>query len=319
MTTKINTSEDLQGVYPALFTPLLHDDPNCLRNSIDYDKAKMMIDDLIAAGAHGVVPVGTTGQSATLSTEQHLDFIRFTIEYVAGRVKIIAGAGSNCTRESVEIINNVQKIADVPVLCATGYYNNPEQTGVLRHFQALNRETGAKIILYNVPGRTNTYMTPETIIELAQESNIIGLKQAVNFKVGGEFREDTQKIIAQTQTLNFSVLTGEDDSLADILEIGGKGMISATANIPEAAEMYVKIFHEALAGNNNKAHELQIQVLDFVEACFCRKNPIPLATFFNSPMFLPMVNVIDTVDGQAAHDAILKLIAEKCPSLQKYQ
>jgi 4-hydroxy-tetrahydrodipicolinate synthase len=313
------SAQDLQGVFPALFTPLNEDDPKCLRNSIDYAKAKLMIDDLIAQGVHGIVPVGTTGQSATLSHDQHLDFIRFVHEYVDGRLKIIAGAGSNCTRESVDMINKVQEIAPMPVLCVTGYYNNPDQNGILQHFQTLSSETEAQIVVYNVPGRTNSYISPDSVIELAQDKNIIGLKQAVNFKMGGDFRADTLKIIEATKDSNFAVLSGEDDALASVLELGGKGIISASANIPEAARIFVEIFNQFRAGNTEQAGDLQIEVLDFVNACFSRKNPIPLGTFFNSPLYQPLVSTKDTVNGQEAHDAILKLIDEKAPSLKKYQ
>jgi len=308
----------LHGVFPALFTPLQNDDPKRLKNSIDYEKARMMIDDLIARGVQGIVPVGTTGQSATVSTAQHLDFIKFVLEYVDGRLHVIAGAGSNCTRESVEMIQEIQKIAQVPVLCATGYYNNPDLVGLKKHFETLADETGAKIVLYNVPGRTNSYMTPELITELASHSGIIGLKQAVDFKIGGEFREDTLSIIQNTKEMDFAVLSGEDDSLTAILELGGKGMISATANLPEAAEMYVKAYNEFRAGNKEAAESMQIAVLDYVEACFSRKNPIPLGTFFNSPMFLPLVSVKETEGGEELHQQLMEMVETRLESLKKY-
>src|ERR1700755_1292676 len=118
-----------------------------------------MIDDLIAVGVEGVVPVGTTGQSPTVSHQQHLDFIRFTLDYVDGRVPVIAGAGSNSTRESVEMIQSIQAgLGEMAVLCVTGYYNNPPQDGLIAHYRTLSRETSAKIIIYNVPGRTSSYL-----------------------------------------------------------------------------------------------------------------------------------------------------------------
>lgn len=314
----MSKSKILHGVHAALFTPLLADDPKNLRNSIDYSKAKQMIDDLIAQGVQGIVPVGTTGQSATLSSAQHLDMIRFTLDYVAGRCAVVAGAGSNCTRESVDMILEIQKIAAVPVLCVTGYYNNPTQDGILRHFQTLSSETGADIVLYNVPGRTNNYMSAEVILELAQDPNIIGLKQAVNFKDAGAHREDTLQIIHGTQNLDFAVLSGEDDSLAQILRDGGHGLISATANIPEATQLFLEIVQNAKSENWDKALELQESVLEFVEAIFCRKNPIPLGTFFQSPLYQPLSSVIDTKDGEKAHAKIEALVKSRAPSLLKY-
>lgn len=311
-------SKLLHGVHAALFTPLRSDDPKCLRNSIDYDKAKVMIDDLIDCGVQGIVPVGTTGQSATLSSKQHLDMIQFTLDYVAGRSQVIAGAGSNCTRESVDMILEIQKIAKVPVLCVTGYYNNPTQDGILRHFKTLADETGADIVLYNVPGRTNNYMSPEVIIELAQYDNIIGLKQAVNFKDAGQHRIDTLKIIQETANKDFAVLSGEDDSLAQILKDGGVGLISATANIPEATSLFLKVVGSAHAGDWATAEMAQTEVLDLVQSVFCRKNPIPLGTFFQSPLYQPLSSVIDTVDGEQAYQQIKNLVDTKAPSLKKY-
>ena len=224
---QITKASQLTGVFPALFTPLMDDDPKCLRNSIDYKKMEKMIDDLIAAGVSGILPVGTTGQSATVTHKQHLDIIKFTLDYVDGRVPVIAGAGSNCTRESVEMIEEVLKIAEVPVLCVTGYYNNPSQEGIEKHFKTLSSETGAKIIIYNVPGRTASYVHPDTLIALSEDKNIIGLKQAVDFRIGEKFHEDTKRVINETKNNDFAVLSGEDGFFIDMLEMGGTGLVSA--------------------------------------------------------------------------------------------
>jgi len=315
---QITNSTQLRGVFPALFTPLKNDDPHCLRNSIDYEKAKKMIDDLIGVGVHGFVPVGTTGQSATLSTRQHLDFIKFTLDYVDGRVPIIAGAGSNSTRESVEIIKEILKIKEVPMLCVTGYYNNPPQEGIYAHFKALSRETGAKIILYNVPGRTANYIHPNTIIKLAEDKNIIGLKQAVEFRIGEKYYEDTKSIAEQTKNQDFALISGEDGAFIDMLEIGGVGLISSTANIPEASKIFVDLYNSFNKGEFEKCDQLQDDARDYVEAVFSRKNPIPLGTFFNSPLLLPLVNIRETERGDEAETRIFKLIKEKAQSLLKY-
>jgi len=315
---QITSSTQLRGVFPALFTPLKNDDPRCLHNSIDYEKAKKMIDDLIQVGVHGFVPVGTTGQSATLSTEQHLDFIKFTLDYVDGRVPIIAGAGSNSTNESVEMIQEILKIREVPMLCVTGYYNNPPQEGIYAHFKALSSETGAKIILYNVPGRTANYIHPNTVIKLAEDKNIIGLKQSVEFRIGEKFYEDTKSIAEQTKNLDFTLISGEDGAFIDMLEIGGTGLISATANIPEAAKIFVDLYNSFQKKEVEKCDQLQDDSRDYVEAVFCRKNPIPLGTFFNSPLLLPLVRVRDTDRGDEAEARIFKLMKEKAQSLLKY-
>jgi len=315
---QITNSTQLHGVFPALFTPLKNDDPRCLRNSIDYDKAKKMIDDLIGVGVHGFVPVGTTGQSATLSTQQHLDFIKFTLDYVDGRVPIIAGAGSNSTRESVELIKEILKIKEVPMLCVTGYYNNPPQEGIFAHFKTLSSETGAKIIIYNVPGRTASYIHPNTIIKLAEDKNIIGLKQSVEFRIGEKYYEDTKSIADQTKTQDFALISGEDGAFIDMLEIGGVGLISSTANIPEAAKIFVDLYNSFNKKEYEKCDQLQDDARDYVEAVFSRKNPIPLGTFFNSPLLLPLVNIRETERGDEAETRIFKLIKEKAQSLLKY-
>ncbi len=315
----ISTGADLHGVFPALFTPLLRDDPKHLNNGIDYEKAKRLIDDLIQSGVSGLVPVGTTGQSATLSPQQHFDFIRFTMEYVDSRIPVIAGAGSNSTRESIEMINRIQKeFGSVAVLCVTGYYNNPPQEGLLQHFSMLSSETAAKIVIYNVPARTASYLEAETLIALANDVNIIGLKQAVDFKSPGTFREDTIRIIKETRELDFAVVTGEDDALHSILSLGGTGIITASGNIPEVSKLYQAMIAAHAKGDHNTSEKLQTEAMAFVQKVFCRKNPIPLGTFFNSPLFLPLVSVRQTAGGIELEREILDFIRLKAPSLEKY-
>lgn len=315
----ISTAAELRGVWPALFTPLKNDDPKRLRNSIDFDKAKSMIDDLIAAGVSGLVPVGTTGQSPTVSPEQHLEMIRFTVDYVGGRVPVIAGAGSNSTRESVDMIQQIQKsLGDMAVLCVTGYYNNPPQEGLIAHFETLSRESGAKIVVYNVPSRTASYLEADTLIRLAADPNIIGLKQAVDFRSAGKYREDTIRVIAETKGLDFTTVSGEDDGVAAILELGGSGVITASGNIPELSGLFLKIVAAHEAGKPDEAKRLQEASMEFVRRVFSRKNPIVLGTLFNSPLFLPLVSVRETVDGEALEKELLQFIRDKAPSLKKY-
>lgn len=316
----ISTAAELRGVWPALFTPLKADDPKRLRNSIDYDKAKQIIDDVIAAGVTGIVPVGTTGQSPTVSPEQHLDMIRFTVDYVDGRVPVIAGAGSNSTRESVDMIQAIQKVlGPTAVLCVTGYYNNPPQEGLVNHFETLSSETGAKIVLYNVPARTASYLEADTLIRLAQDKNIIGNKQAVDFRSAGKFRDDTAKVIAATKGLDFTTVSGEDDGVAAMLELGGSGVITASGNIPEVAQIFLSIIAAHNSGDAAKARELQEAAMPFVKMVFCRKNPIPLATLFNSPLFQPLVSVRETAGGEALHAELMTFVSERAKSLGKYQ
>jgi 4-hydroxy-tetrahydrodipicolinate synthase len=315
----ISTAAGLRGVWPALFSPLKNDDPKRLRNSVDFDKTKLIIDDMIAAGVNGIVPVGTTGQSPTVSPEQHLDMVRFTVDYVAGRVPVIAGAGSNSTRESVDMIQAIQKaLGDTAVLCVTGYYNNPPQEGLIAHFETLSSETGAKIVIYNVPARTASYLEAETLIRLADDKNIIGLKQAVDFRSAGRHRDDTKKVIEATRGLDFAVVSGEDDGVAAILELGGSGVITASGNIPELSRIFLKIVAAHGAGNTAEAKTLQEDAMVFVKAVFSRKNPVPLAALFDSPLFLPLVSVRETAGGAEVQEMLMRLIREHAPSLKKY-
>ncbi|HAO99837.1 MAG TPA: 4-hydroxy-tetrahydrodipicolinate synthase [Fibrobacteres bacterium] len=315
----MSAGAELRGVWPALFTPLKNDDPKRLRNSLDFDKARLIIDDLIAEGVSGLVPVGTTGQSPTVSTEQHLDFIRFTVDYVNGRVPVIAGAGSNSTRESVDMIQSILKsFGDMAVLCVTGYYNNPPQEGLAAHYETLSRETGAKIVLYNVPARTASYLEPDTLIRLASDRNIIGLKQAVDFRNPGKHRDDTARVVQSTKNLDFGIVSGEDDGVAAMMELGGAGVITASGSIPEASRLFLKLVAAFASGNSAQAKTFQDEIMAFVKLVFSRKNPIPLGTFFNSPLFLPLVSVRETKGGEELEKEILAFIRAKAPLLAKY-
>jgi 4-hydroxy-tetrahydrodipicolinate synthase len=320
----ISSAREFAGVFPALFTPLKDDDKSRLRNTIDYDKAKIIIDDLIAAGVDGLVPVGTTGQSPTVSHNQHLDFIKFAVDYIDGRVPVIAGAGSNCTRETVEMIQAIQRgVGDLACLCVTGYYNNPPQEGLVAHYEAVSRETGAKVVIYNVPGRTSSYLEPETLLHLSRNANVIGLKQSVDFRSPGKHKDDTQTVIkgagaAGADADSFSVVSGEDDSLFAILEMGGRGIITASGNIPEVSKVFLSIIKSHREGDRKTAESLQAGLDPIIKAVFCRKNPVPLATFFNSPLYLPLVPVRETKGGEEAHARILELVATSATSLKKY-
>jgi 4-hydroxy-tetrahydrodipicolinate synthase len=245
--------------------------------------------------------------------------VRFTVDYVAGRVPVIAGAGSNSTRESVDMIQAIQKaLGDTAVLCVTGYYNNPPQEGLTAHFETLSAETGAKIVVYNVPSRTASYLEADTLIRLAADKNIIGLKQAVDFRSAGKHREDTKKVIDATRDLDFAVVSGEDDGVAAILELGGTGVITASGNIPELARLFLGIVAAHGTGDAVAAAKLQDEAMVFVKAVFARKNPLPLAALFDSPLFQPLVSVRDTAGGEAVQEMLMRLVRDHAPSLKKY-
>jgi len=319
MTVSNARSQRLSGLHVALFTPLLDDCPKRLYNSIDYQKAASMIDALLAVGVNGFVAVATTGQSPTVSTEQHVDFVRFVHERIHGKARLIAGAGSNSTREAVEMIQELRTIdPNMPCLCVTGYYNNPPQEGLYDHFTTLASETGAEIVLYNVPGRTGSNLSPDTVIALAENPRIIGLKQAVDFVNPGPMRDDTLRIAKATRDLDFALISGEDEGLAAILAMGGTGIVSASANIPEAASLYLQMLSLAREGKDGELTELQQRVLPFVRQVFCRKSPIPLAAMFGSPVFQPLTPLQATAGGEEAWAEMKTWATEQAPSLLRW-
>jgi len=312
-------SADLAGVHVALFTPLLRDCPTGLRNGLDLEKAAGIIEDVLAAGVDGVVPVGTTGQSPTVTTEQHLEFVKFTLDRVAGRAKVFAGAGSNSTRESVDMIREIQRIAPgTPCLCVTGYYNNPPQEGIRAHYETIAAETGAPLILYNIPSRTASYIEPETIIALSTNPKILGIKQGLDVRGPGKHRDDTIRVARATAGSDFAIMTGDDDCFAEILELGGTGIITASGNIPEAAKLFLEIRRLFLSGDHEGSRSAQKALEPVVRWVFCRKSPIPLATLFDSPVFLPLVDMGRTEGGEALVAEMKEWARREAPSLVRW-
>lgn len=278
--------EELEGAYTAVITPMLKGDG--LKNLIDYTKLYHLILDQVKAGINGIVVAGTTGQSATLSHQEHADFVTKVYEHVSERhptLQFIVGAGSNCTREAISLSKEIEsRIGPSTFLHVTGYYNNPPQEGIFAHFKRLAREVSeSNIILYNVPSRTNSRIDATTLFRLIEGvDNIIGIKEASG---------DMGLIKAVTEFTNhkrFRVLSGEDHLVARIIRAGGRGVISASANI--APKYFVKITKHALAENFDMAERLQQGIWPLVEeGVFYRKNPIPLAEMFNTELRLPNI------------------------------
>jgi 4-hydroxy-tetrahydrodipicolinate synthase len=212
-----------------------------------------------------VLPAVTTGQSATVSPQQHLDVIKFTLDYVDGRVPVIAGAGSNCTRESIEMIENVQKIAPVAVLCVTGYYNNPPQEGLLKHYRTLSSETGAKIVIYNVPGRTGVNLKAETTVRLANDcQNIIAIKEA-----SGNL-EQVDEII-KNKPRSFDVISGDDALTFPMISCGAVGVISVIGNaLPKE---FSKMIRLQMKGEYDPARKIHHRFIDLFSLLFVDGNP----------------------------------------------
>jgi len=272
---------ELQGVYTALITPMQED------GSIDYRKLDMLIDDQVVAGIDGVLACGTTGQSATLSHDEHADLAEHIFNYVNGRVRVMVSAGSNSTTEAKALSKEIEsRIGPTTFLHVTGYYNNPPQEGLIAHYSAVADAIGpdSNVILYNVPGRTKSNIEAETAIVLAENPRIIGIKEA-----SGNL-EQVEKIIQDTDSNSFRVMSGEDDLVVKIMEMGGFGVISATANV--APGYFAKMVQTALEGRYEEAHKMQQYVNPLVkQGIFLAKNPIPLAHMFNTNVRLPLVKL----------------------------
>jgi 4-hydroxy-tetrahydrodipicolinate synthase len=302
------------GVYTALVT-LTKGKKSEPLNEIDYERTWELVDHQKKAGVKGIVLLGTTGQSATILGKERKEFLRNMLPYVrrAGLLPII-GCGSNSTQVAIEESEFVADIgSDIPLLHVTGYYNCPPQEGLLAHFGAVADSVPNPIILYNVPGRTANYLTPDTILALARKyPNIVGLKQAVDFgKNNSDHHKDTVHILEHAPK-GFSIFSGEDNLVAKGMQFGFKGVISASANI--RPHPFVKIVEAGLEGKLVEAFAAQEGVDPVVAAVFNKKNPIPLHLMFGSHPRLPLTNSCFTEgDKRSIQNAL-----DACPSPDAY-
>jgi len=240
-----------KGSIPALVTPFKN-------GEVDTDTLKQLVDWHIAEGSNGFVPVGTTGESPTLSHEEHRLVVEVVVKTAAGRVPVIAGAGSNNTAESIGLVEHAKSVGADAALVVTPYYNKPTQRGLIAHYSAIN-EVGLPIIIYNIPGRSIVDMTPETMGELARLDNIIGVKDAT----GDIVRVSRQRATCGT---DFIQLSGEDASALGFNVHGGRGCISVTANV---APRLCGAFQAAMrAGDWARALELQDRLMPLHTAIF---------------------------------------------------
>lgn len=239
------------GSMPALVTPFLN-------GELDTDALKHLVNWHIEQGSHGIVPVGTTGESPTLSHSEHETVVEIVVKTVAGRVPVIAGAGSNNTKESVSLASHAKAVGADAALVVTPYYNKPTQRGLMAHFNAVN-ECGIPIIIYNIPARSIIDMTPETMGELAKLKNIVGVKDAT----GDVVRVSQQRI---TCGHDFCQMSGEDASALGFNIHGGVGCISVTANV--APKLCAEFQTATLDGDWKLALELQDRLMPLHNAIF---------------------------------------------------
>jgi 4-hydroxy-tetrahydrodipicolinate synthase len=250
----------LSGSIVALVTPMKAD------GAVDFAALESLIEWHIEEGTHGIVPMGTTGESATLDTPEHLMVIRRTIEVVAGRIPVIAGTGSNSTAESIHQTQEAERIGADACLLVTPYYNRPTQEGLFRHYQAIAEVTRVPLVLYNVPARTACDLKPETVARLAVIDGIIGIKEASG---------DANRVAAIRERVpeEFVVLSGEDALTLRMMELGAKGTISVTANVlPRMMSEFCSAF---LRGDFATARELDAKLQPIHEILFVETSPQP--------------------------------------------
>ncbi len=253
----------LEGTYTALITPFTGD------GSLDLLALARLVEWQIDAGIDGLVPCGSTGEAATLTPEEHVRVIRHVVDVCGGRVPVIAGTGSNNTREAVQFTAEARRAGADGALLISPYYNKPTQDGIFHHYRTVAEEVGLPILPYNIPGRTASTIEPETTARLSRLDPVIGLKEA-----GGDLMKTAETIAQCTET--FAVLSGDDALTLPMLAIGGRGVISTTSNVAPA-EM-AAITRAFLAGEGDHAREIHYRLLPVMQALFCETNPIPVKT-----------------------------------------
>jgi len=249
-----------KGIFTAIITPFKN-------NKVDDDALAKIIEFQISNNVSGIVPCGTTGESPTLSHAEHKYVIKKAIDLAAGRIKTIAGTGSNSTQESIELTQFAQEVGADAALLVAPYYNKPTQEGIFLHFKKIHDETTIPLILYNIPGRCIIDIENDTLARLFKLERIIGIKDAT----GDLNRPAELSKVINKEIAHFS---GEDDNAIDFYKIGGNGMISVTSNM--LPHIVTSIYREWSNGNIEEAERLQRQLSNINKALFCETNPIPI-------------------------------------------
>ncbi len=249
------------GSIVAIVTPM-HED-----GRLDLARFRALIDWHVAEGTDGIVVVGTTGESPTVDFDEHKELIRLAVEHAAGRVPIIAGTGGNSTAEAIELTESAKKAGALACLSVVPYYNKPTQEGLYRHFRAVAERVDIPQILYNVPGRTVADLANDTTLRLAQVPNIVGLKDATaSIERGTDLLRRAPK--------DFAIFSGDDASGLALTLLGGRGIISVTANV--APRLMHEMLAAALAGDLKRAREINFKLLGLHTKLFVEANPIPV-------------------------------------------
>jgi 4-hydroxy-tetrahydrodipicolinate synthase len=253
------TQPRFQGVLPALVTPFRD-------GLVDESAFVALVERQIAGGVHGLVPVGTTGETSTLSHDEHRQVVELCVKTAAGRVPVIAGAGSNSTSEAIEFVRHAKAVGADAALCVTPYYNRPSQEGLYRHYAAINDAVDLPVLVYNVPSRTSTDISNETLERLSKLPNIAGIKDATG---------DMGRISGQRLTCgeDWVLLSGDDPSALGYVAHGGHGCISVTVNVaPEACAAF---YNACIAGDWALARTWQDRLIRLHKALFLDASPSP--------------------------------------------
>jgi 4-hydroxy-tetrahydrodipicolinate synthase len=248
------------GSIVALVTPM-HED-----GSVDYAGLRHLIDWHIAEGTDCIGVVGTTGESPTVSVEEHCEIIRIAVEHAAGRVPIMAGAGANSTREAIELTRYSKSVGADCTLQVVPYYNKPSQEGIYQHFKAIAEAVDLPVVLYNVPGRTVADMLPETTLRLAQVPGIVAIKEAT-----GNIERAAHLI--KHAPAGFSIYSGDDGTAIALMLLGGHGNVSVTANV--APKLMHELCMAAVEGRVQRAREIHLRLLSLHKQLFCESSPAP--------------------------------------------
>jgi 4-hydroxy-tetrahydrodipicolinate synthase len=269
--------------------------------SLDSDSLRKLVEFHIENGTDAIVAVGTTGESATLTVEEHCDVIRQVVEQTNGRVPVIAGTGANSTAEAIELSQYARDLGVAAVLLVTPYYNRPTQEGLYLHFKAIAEAVDIPQILYNVPSRTACDLLPETVGRLAKIDNIVGIKEAT-----GDVRR--VQLIKDLVDDKFELYTGEDGNTVDFILAGGKGVISVTANVAP------KLMHEmcvaAIAGEADKARAINDKLAPLHQTLFSEANPIPVKWALHEMGLIPEgIRLPMTVLSEQFHQPVRDALA----------
>jgi 4-hydroxy-tetrahydrodipicolinate synthase len=256
-----SSPSQIRGSIVALVTPMLED------SSVDYPALRKLIDWHIAEGTDCIGVVGTTGESPTVNVEEHCEIIRVAVEQAAGRAPIMAGCGANSTKEAIALARFAKKVGADCQLQVVPYYNKPTQEGQYLHFKSIAEAVDLPLVLYNVPGRSVADLAHDTVLRLAQVPGIVGIKEAT-----GNI-ERAQWLIREAPK-GFSIYSGDDPTAVALMLCGGHGNVSVTANV--APRLMHELCMAAIAGNVQRAMEIQMQLLPLHKALFVESNPIPV-------------------------------------------